>query len=232
MKLKIMSFNTQHCCNYITKKIDYDVMADAIKRENADIVGLNEMRSKGVREDYEAQTDILAEKLGYYFYFAKAIDVGGCNPYGNGIVSRYPIVKAETVMIKNPDIAKCETRCLLKAEIDVDGKIINVCVTHVGLSFPEQVEAVNTAEKAIDNNMCVLMGDFNVTPENAVLDRINAVMFDTAKLFDEPLLSFPSDKPEIKIDYIFTSKDLKVLSADIPEIVASDHRPHTAVIEF
>ncbi len=36
----------------------------------------------------------------------------------------------------------------------------------------------------------------------------------------------------MKIDYIFVSKDLKVESADIPEIVSSDHRPHIATIEL
>lgn len=33
-----------------------------------------------------------------------------------------------------------------------------------------------------------------------------------------------------KTDYIFVSKDFEVLAADIPAIVASDHRPHTATV--
>ena len=36
---------------------------------------------------------------------------------------------------------------------------------------------------------------------------------------------------DCKIDYIFVSPDIKIKSADIPEIIASDHRPHIAVIE-
>jgi endonuclease/exonuclease/phosphatase family metal-dependent hydrolase len=32
----------------------------------------------------------------------------------------------------------------------------------------------------------------------------------------------------MKIDYVFVTPDLKVVAADIPAIVASDHRPHTA----
>ena len=31
MQIKLMSFNTQHCLNFITKEIDFDIMADAIK---------------------------------------------------------------------------------------------------------------------------------------------------------------------------------------------------------
>jgi endonuclease/exonuclease/phosphatase family metal-dependent hydrolase len=75
------------------------------------------------------------------------------------------------------------------------------------------------------------MGDFNATPENPVLVPIKERMCDTAKAFDCEKLSFPSDKPEIKIDYMFTSEDISVLSADIPEIVLSDHRPYFAEIE-
>jgi len=54
---------------------------------------------------------------------------------------------------------------------------------------------------------------------------------DKYERFTQPLLSYPSDKPKEKIDYIFVSSDFMVISADIPEIVASDHRPHIAEIE-
>ena len=75
-------------------------------------------------------------------------------------------------------------------------------------------------------------GKVNVTPNDPVIAPIKSKMKDTAELFTEPKLSWPSDKPEKKIDYIFVSPDIEVLSADIPEIVASDHRPHVAEIKF
>lgn len=82
--MKIISFNTQHCNNYIEQKIDFDIMADAIKKCDADIVGLNEMRDKGNDVEYEAQTAILSKLTGLkYHYFAKAIEFSGGNPYGN-----------------------------------------------------------------------------------------------------------------------------------------------------
>lgn len=228
-----MSFNTQHCNNYVKQEIDFDVMANTVKDLGADIVGLQEMRDEGSNEYYTAQTRILAEKVGFeHYYFAKAIDVGENNPYGNALISKYPIVKAETVLVKNPDPSKCETRCFLKAVIDVDGKMLNFCVTHFGLSAPEQRESVVTSLANISDEKCVLMGDFNITPDSEILLPIREKMFDTAELFAEPLLSFPSDKPYMKIDYIFTSKDVKVVFADIPSVVASDHRPYVADIEL
>ncbi|MBQ9717858.1 MAG: hypothetical protein IJV76_07675, partial [Clostridia bacterium] len=68
--------------------------------------------------------------------------------------------------------------------------------------------------------------------EDPVLNPIRECMKDTADLFPEPLLSFPSDAPVGKIDYIFVSPDVEVVTADIPAIVASDHRPHTAELNI
>ena len=76
------------------------------------------------------------------------------------------------------------------------------------------------------------MGDFNVTPDDEVLAPIRERLRDTADLFTEEKLSYPSDAPEKKIDYIFVTPDIEVIGADIPEIVASDHRPHIAEINI
>ena len=62
--MKFMSFNTQHCLNYIERQIDFEVMAKAIRDTGADIVGLNEMRGAGTDPEYTAQTEKLAELTG------------------------------------------------------------------------------------------------------------------------------------------------------------------------
>lgn len=233
-KMKIMSFNTQHCQDFIGQKIDFRVMADAIIKCGADIVGLNEMRDKGKDPDYDSQTEILAKLTGLkYHYFAKAIDVNGENPYGNAFLSQYPIVSAKTIPVPDPNPKTgtnyYETRCLLKAKLE-NG--VTVLVIHFGLNPDEQKCAVNTVIENLEKEKCILVGDFNVTPENGVLKPIRERMKDTADLFDKPLLSFPSDNPDRKIDYIFVSRDVEVTSSDIPAIVASDHRPHTATVNI
>ena len=230
--MKIMTFNTQHCLNFIEQKIDFQIMADTIKALNPDIVGLNEMRGKGVDSEYDAQTSVLSALTGMqYYYFAKAIDVGGPNPYGNAILSKIPLLSAETILVPDPEIraSNSETRCLLKAKLEGD---ITVLITHFGLNPDEQKNAVETVLENIEKDKCILMGDFNVTPDDCILNPIRERMRDTAECFKEPLLSFPSDKPEIKIDYVFVSPDVEVISADIPAIVASDHRPHVATVNI
>ena len=113
--------------------------------------------------------------------------------------------------------------------IDVGGGL-NVLVSHFGLNPDEQENAVQTVMPNLPENRCVFMGDLNMEPDNPILNPIMQSLYDTAQNFSAPKLSFPSDTPRMKIDYIFVSKDLKVESADIPDIISSDHRPHIATI--
>ncbi len=232
--MKIMTFNTQHCLNYIERYIDFDIMARAITEQNADVVGLNEMRGLGLDPDYQAQVEMLSRLTGLkYYYFAEAIKFKGENPYGNGLLSRYPIERAETIMIPDPDPKTgnryYETRCVLKARLEGG---LCVMVSHFGLNDDEAVSAVKTVVDNLEDEKCVFMGDLNFRPDCPILKPIQDRMKDTAEAFAEPKLSFPSDKPDRKIDYIFVSRDIEVIEADIPKIIASDHRPHTATINF
>ena len=191
MLLRIMSFNTQHCLNFITRQIDFDRMA-------------------------------------------QAIDAGNGNPYGNGLISRYPLLSAETIPVPDPEKTGdyfYESRCLLKAKIAV-GEGLNMLVIHFGLAPAEQENAVATVMQHMETENCILMGDFNVCPDHPVLAPIRGAFRDAADLFDQEKLSFPSDHPDRKIDYIFATPDVAIQSADIPAIVASDHRPHTAAINI
>ena len=223
--MRFMTFNTQHCLNYITKKIDLDIMAKTILDCGADVVGLNEMRGLGTDVEYTAQVEKLASLTGMKYYFAKAIDVKGKGPYGNGVLSKKPILRAQTVMIPDPKVKKegmrYETRCVLKAKIEGG---ITVLVTHMGLNSDERRNAVETVINHMAEKKCVLMGDFNMEPSDPILFSVYDAMQDTATAFDAVKLSFPSDVPRVKIDYIFVSRDGNILSADIPAIVASDHR--------
>ena len=107
---------------------------------------------------------------------------------------------------------------------------VTVLVSHFGLNPDEAENAVQTVVSNLAKEKCVFMGDLNLRPENAILSPIRAKLRDTAELFEGEKYSFPSDAPDRKIDYIFVSPDVTVLSADIPAIVASDHRPHIAEI--
>ncbi len=98
--------------------------------------------------------------------------------------------------------------------------------SHFGLANSEKKNAVNTVISLLDrcSRPHVLMGDFNMEPDDRKLKPIYDRMTDTAVLFDKPKLSFPADNPTVKIDYIFISKGIRAVYADIPDLSASDHR--------
>ncbi len=232
--MKIMSFNTQHCLNYLKQEIDFEIMAAAIRQADPDIVGLQEMRGQGEDPEYTEQIKTLSELSGMeYAYFAEAIRVDGDNPYGNGLLSKLPLLHAETIAIPDPLTRpysrEYESRCLLKAVLPDN---ITIMVCHFGLNPDEAQNAVDTILANLPGERCVLMGDFNLNPDSPILDPLRARMKDASEKFTAPLLSWPSDNPQRKIDYIFVTSDVEVLEADIPAIVASDHRPHTAVVRF
>lgn len=230
--MKIMSFNTQHCLNFVEQRVDYEIMARTILDLGADVVGLQEMFSDAEGAKYGNQTKRLAELTGFkHYYFAKAIDDAD-GPYGNAIISKIPIKSVETIIIPDPVNKRqggCyETRCVLRAVLE-NGLV--VLATHFGLEPDEKQNALEAVLSLIEDKNCVLLGDFNLEPSSEIIGKIREKLFDTAELFEKPLLSFPSTEPRIKIDYIFTSRDIKVANASIPEIVASDHRPYLIEIE-
>ena len=235
--MKIMTFNTQHCASYLDKqhRIDFDLMAKAIRMFDPDVVGLNEMRGQGPTNhpDFKDQVAILSELTEMkHYYFAPAIELPD-GLYGNGLLSKTPFLSVEKNMIPDPVErgydGYYETRCIIKAVLEGG---ITVLVTHMGLNPDEQENAVNTVISLVEDKKCVLMGDFNMQPENPILTPIFDRMTDTATFFDSEKMSFPSDAPDRKIDYIFVSGDVKVDFADIPSVVASDHRPHVAIVDM
>ncbi len=229
--MRVMTFNVQHFADIKTDRIDYDAYRKAIVGFGADIIALNEVFDKGT--SLPSQVRELCRGTDYHYYFGYAVTIGG-NPYGNALLSRYPILSCETVPVpsqEGPSDVYLEDRCLIKAKIDVDGKALTVLVIHFGLSEEEHRRAKNAVIGNLESERCILMGDFNVTPEDGILAEIRERMSDTAEKLDAQKFSFPSDAPDRKIDYIFTSPDIRTLSAEIPTLVLSDHLPYLAEIE-
>jgi endonuclease/exonuclease/phosphatase family metal-dependent hydrolase len=224
-----MTFNIQHCKDYVKKTIDVKLMADTIKKCNGQIVGLNEVFGESPSAPCQAKQ--IAEMLQYQGFFVQSIDFRG-QPFGNALVSKFVPTSVEKIPIADPipDTDEYyETRSILKAQFK--NPTFTLLLSHFGLAKSEQINAVATIVKEIKSikTPIVLMGDFNMVPGDPLLSPIRSLLKDT---LGKNLLSFPSIDPVRKIDYIFVSPEIKVLEADIPNIVASDHRPHTAVLEI
>ena len=141
--------------------IDLSLTVNAVRACGAEILTLNEVRDteEGVSDPcFTPQVQRIAEGLGWpYFYFGKAIRIEGKGLYGNGIVSRYPFLDVETIPIPDPEVQDeptyYESRCVIKARIDVKGRPLTVLTTHMGLASSEARGAVCTIIHLATSNM-------------------------------------------------------------------------------
>lgn len=236
--LKVMTFNIQHALDYQKQIIDFNLFVNAIKKHGADVCGLNEVRGAGPVKDYTDQTNTIADGLGFHRYFGEAIKVQGTSPYGNAIVSKFPFKSVETIAIPDPAIKRgklsFESRCVIKSILDFEGNDICFLVCHMGLNKSEQKNAVKAICKILDKTVVpvILMGDFNATPDNKVLKPIRKRLNDTDEFnLVKNYGTYPSDKPNVKIDYIFY-RDLKCLKTETIKEIYSDHLPIIADFEI
>ena len=239
MKLNVMTYNIQHGHVHQSNpgRIDLTAVGDVIREASPDLVGLNEVRGRGEHPDYTAQAETLAAYLGYHAYFGRSIYVGGNNPYGNAVLSKFPLRETKVYHIPDPvngtDAGRFEHRSITRAAAEVeDGSLFALYTTHFGLSEAEQEHAVSTLCTLLADEPLpfVLMGDFNVQPDNPVLRPL-----DWLTCADELLggaKSFPSHDPSVKIDYLYASPKVRFTKAEILPAVASDHCPILAEIVF
>ncbi len=186
----------------------------------------------------EVESVFIVSSKGYYPAESDTI----YRDYGNAVATKHKIISAEVIPIPNPEIfdehTYYEQRSISKVKIDVNGTQITVLQLHVGLAVSEAQNAIDTLCKAIDEieGPIVLMGDFNMRPNNYLLRPIRERLFDTADIKDEYIATFPSypliDYPPCKIDYIFVSKEFKVLDVIAPKVQVSDHLPLICEVEI
>ena len=156
--------------------------------------------------------------------FGEAIPYQG-GAYGVGILSKTKPLRSYHL----PLPGKEEPRTLLVCEFDT---CVFFC-THLSLTAESRqasAEIINQ-EQAKFNKPVLLAGDFNAKPETTEM-----LVFEKFWTRISPLQpTFPADKPDRIIDYIFVSKNTTVEvpeSCVVNEPMASDHRPIFAHVIF
>lgn len=242
MKVTVMSFNAAHFeARGVGKDcVDYKAYAEVLKKHGADIICLNEVYGAFYGGKHEHQVDLIASLIGYeHGYFAEAIKVRGKYPYGNGMLSKHGFCGI-TVPVPDPSEAELngepqESRCVLRADLELKGKRLTVLNCHFGLNIAERKNAAKTVCSIADtiSNPVILTGDFNTSPDSEILNPIRARFNDTEDLFTcENRYTFPSEKPCKKIDYIFYRGDIAAVSAEVLPDVISDHLAVSAVFKL
>lgn len=268
MKLHIMTYNIASGRCYKKDEditaiggapVDLSQCAEVIRRVSPDLCGLNEinvylqsyLEKQGLTGTAADQPRYLADVTGLpHCFFGRAITWEPRGVYGNAVISKYPIVEAEAVPIPDPEFYDepdkyYETRGIAKVKLDIAGGI-TILQVHVGLAVSETQNAVVTLCKLIDEipGPIILMGDFNMCPNNFLLDRIRQRLTEVKPRGEGYVHSFPSwthesnvpqelkTCPYCKLDYIFVSSHFKAIDCEVLKERSSDHMPMTATLEF
>ncbi|WP_291777858.1 endonuclease/exonuclease/phosphatase family protein [Cecembia sp.] len=239
--LRILSYNIYHGENpYAMGQSTVCEVADFIQEINPDFVALQEVDSMTNRTasfvgEALDLTDIWANKTKMYGFFAKAIDFSG-GGYGEAVLSKGS-ASFEAVQLPIPKGG--EGRSMAIAYSKNKGEIpLTFAGTHLCHEFEEnrtaQVKAIIARFKSSENPV-IVAGDFNLEPDEEGYALMSTHFYDAGLLFGDSSYTFSTEKPEIRIDYIWLSKntewsveEFKIMN----DVVYSDHLPVFAIIQF
>jgi endonuclease/exonuclease/phosphatase (EEP) superfamily protein YafD len=215
--LKVVTLNI----NY--QNANFDDSINYIKKENPEVFGVEELTEPCLK--------VLKSRLPEYKFVAAAIRT---DPYGIGMFSRIPLTNVKTLYLGS-------TVPSINAEIDYDGKIVSLLVTHPlapvspfwdGANL-RQLSEIGKFVEASKKSMLVF-GDLNATPWCPSFRSMisNGHLVDSRIGFGQqpswmrvvPFLAIP-------IDHFLTTHDLKTVSRKVGPFVGSDHWPVCVEVE-
>ena len=221
----MVTYNVRSC-EGLDGKFRPERIADILRRIDADVIALEEVRAEQAQE--------IAQRLGVNVFFGHADAVHG-RDFGNAILTRLPIRETHLYPIGVPNR---QQRACLRADIawPGGGQTIHVFAVHLGLGVAERrAQAGKLAspqileDPSIQGEPRILLGDFN---EKFNHQDVNHAI--------QPLLhliakrSWPAPLPFVDLDRIYYSSDLKRVSlrvyrSSMPD--RFDHAPLAAVLE-
>lgn len=231
-------------------------VGEFIKQSRLDVVGMQEVLNNqledlkamlpeynavGVgREDGQKRGECCA-----IFFRTDRFDLLDSNTFW---LSEYP----DSIGLKGWDAEYPRVATWAKLKEKATGKIImavNTHFDHIGVEARKQsaLLIISKIKEIVGDRPAVVTGDFNITDDNEAYQTMTTnefVLNDAHKVTQEvrgvgyTFQDFARIAPEEceKIDFIFTTPSIKVLSSEIPqetpEALLSDHNPQICELEF
>ncbi|HRN95823.1 MAG TPA: endonuclease/exonuclease/phosphatase family protein [Candidatus Levybacteria bacterium] len=219
---------------------------DFLRNTTFDVLALQEVTSREKNGEKENDAEVIAKSLGYHVAYAKSFTTDRHTPVydiGNAIISKYPIQETTTHILSDLTTyeknSSTEPRNAIQAEIMIQNTSVNFFSTHLGYSENLQATAIQlqqtqTLLSVLPQERLVLMGDFNSEPSSQTIKNITQKLVHVDSNLSQPSwTNFKKEEhPKRRIDYIFTSPDLKIKHFEMKNSTASDHLPLTATIEI
>ncbi len=207
-----------------------------LKNINPDIVCIQEL---SITADDKSNADKLKSIYPYMYYEIADTFLDGRSQC-NAILSKYPILNAKKYYVQKPSDDKNdysrEGRIYLEVQLNIEGKILNVGTTH--LSYTHKFEETDLKDKEINelikcinkNKNYIFSGDLNTTRTSKYISQIEQYLVnnDTSNTWTTKPFSyqgFDEKKLNWKLDYIFSTPDIKVVKTNVLKTKYSDHLP-------
>lgn len=237
LRLKVMSYNI-HVGIGMDKKLDLARIAEVIRRERPDLVGLQEV-DRGVRRTEGVdQIAELARLTKMEYVFAPNLQFQGGH-YGVAVLSRHPIMEIDHRRYEH--LREAERRGFIRVAVRVSGRLVNFVTTH--LDYQHADNRLYETRQLLDalsdvTTPLVVAGDFNDEPNGdsykLMTEKFTDGWAESNRNATKEGLTFPADKPVKTIDYVFIRRDARTRArrARVLQTLASDHLPLVVEVEI
>ncbi|MDF9798730.1 endonuclease/exonuclease/phosphatase family metal-dependent hydrolase [Catalinimonas alkaloidigena] len=236
-ELRVMAYNVHHC-NPPSEagKIDVKAVAETIRKQNPDLVALQEIDVMTGRSGEIDQAKMLAEQLEMNYYFGKAIDHDG-GAYGVAILSRFPISEEQTHPLPTQAGTGGEARVLATVEVRLpDNRTLRFGSTHLDAQKENTnrlLQIKKIGELISDEELPIIIaGDLNATLDSEVIGILDQHF---QRSCNDCPPTIPVLNPTKAIDFIAfrPQSSFEVLQHEVvSETYASDHLPVVAVLRL
>ena len=229
-RLRVASYNIHECVGGDGRR-DAERVALVLREIDADVIGLQEVDARLGTTRMSMQMQYLANTLRLHAVAGPTLQRGSGH-YGNALLTRRPVLDVRHVDLT---VYRREPRGAIDADLDVDGAVVRVIVTHLGLLPGERRTQVRRLLDILGrprSDVVILLGDihewFSV---GRPLRWLHSRLGQTAGV-----ATFPAARPVFALDRIWVHPRPAMLSltAHATPIarVASDHLPVTADVGF
>lgn len=231
----MLTYNV-HRCRGTDRCVAPERIAEVVAATRADVVALQELDVNRARTGWVDQARFIAEALDMAFHFHPAWQVAD-ELFGNAVLSRLPLRLVHAAKLPGHPRGWRERRGALWTSVALDGRVVQVINTHLGLTRHErmtQTEALFSPQW-LGHPDCraplILCGDFNAGPRSAALRRCRETLRDVRRWLSvpDPGGTFPTRLPVASLDHVFLGGDFVVNHVEVVRTplsrVASDHYP-------
>lgn len=208
--MRVLAYNAQSC------RAGVQAVAAVIRGAAPDVAALNEVRRRQARA--------IGRLVGMHVTFGSTLR---WRAFGNAVLSNQRPVYVRSAAFT---ISSREPRGMVTLTLP-EGVV--VAGLHLGLTGDERVAQAGEVLTALPSEgRVVLAGDLNEEPDGLAVKVISSRLRDAyAVVGSSNGFTFPANAPTARIDYVFVSEGIRVVSASVLPDGASDHLAVVADLE-